>query len=261
MSLRLCELYGLEPCLFDGFLLPPFTDLKHLMSLGRDDIIENILLECGQFKTLHNSPSTFNYELRVWSASRYNIWDDLYKTTVQKYELVHNYDRTEEWSETRKHSESGENGENGTISDSTTTTDTRGGTYNDSGTSSGTTKGEDEKVDDLSVSAYNNGINLAPRESRVVRSDSTGTSSAEHDYTQTATESAENTTVKSGTDSRNGNFSRSGADEFTRTVRAFGNIGVTTTQQMLEEERKLAVFSIVEYIVNDFKNRFCVMIY
>ena len=40
-----------------------------------------------------------------------------------------------------------------------------------------------------------------------------------------------------------------------------GNIGVTTSQQMIEQERKVAEFNIVQFIVDDFKQRFCLMIY
>lgn len=40
-----------------------------------------------------------------------------------------------------------------------------------------------------------------------------------------------------------------------------GNIGVTTSQQMIEQERQVSEFNIVQYIVNDFKQRFCLMIY
>ena len=40
-----------------------------------------------------------------------------------------------------------------------------------------------------------------------------------------------------------------------------GNIGVTTTQKMLQEERELAEFSMINYITMSFKRRFCLMIY
>lgn len=40
-----------------------------------------------------------------------------------------------------------------------------------------------------------------------------------------------------------------------------GNIGVTTTQQMLKEEREAATFNIYSYIIDAFKQRFCIMIY
>lgn len=43
--------------------------------------------------------------------------------------------------------------------------------------------------------------------------------------------------------------------------RSHGNIGVTTSQQMIEQERQISEFNIVKYIVDDFKQKFCLMIY
>lgn len=43
--------------------------------------------------------------------------------------------------------------------------------------------------------------------------------------------------------------------------RIHGNIGVTTTQAMIKEQRDVVQFSVIEYIVNDFKHDFCLMIY
>lgn len=41
----------------------------------------------------------------------------------------------------------------------------------------------------------------------------------------------------------------------------YGNIGVTTTQEMIKQEREIAQFNIVDQIIEDFKNRFCLLIY
>lgn len=43
--------------------------------------------------------------------------------------------------------------------------------------------------------------------------------------------------------------------------RVSGNIGVTTTQQMIEQERESVKFNIYDVIIADFKKRFCIMIY
>lgn len=40
-----------------------------------------------------------------------------------------------------------------------------------------------------------------------------------------------------------------------------GNIGVTSSQQLLQAERDVADFSTIKYIINSFKKRFCIMIY
>ena len=48
---------------------------------------------------------------------------------------------------------------------------------------------------------------------------------------------------------------------FTHTERTHGNIGVTTTQQMIEEERRVVEFDIYHYIAEDFKADFCLLVY
>lgn len=50
------------------------------------------------------------------------------------------------------------------------------------------------------------------------------------------------------------------AEDERETIRT-GNIGVTTTQSMIREEREVSEYSTIWYIVNSFKKRFCIMIY
>ena len=47
----------------------------------------------------------------------------------------------------------------------------------------------------------------------------------------------------------------------TREREEHGNIGVTTTQQMIREEREVSQFNMYDYIVRSFKERFCLMVY
>lgn len=46
-----------------------------------------------------------------------------------------------------------------------------------------------------------------------------------------------------------------------RETHIHGNIGVTTAQQMISEERKMQAFDIYKHITQEFKERFCVMVY
>lgn len=55
--------------------------------------------------------------------------------------------------------------------------------------------------------------------------------------------------------------SSSASSENKRTGRAYGNIGVTTTQQMIEEERRISEFDIDHVIIQEFKKTFCLLIY
>lgn len=40
-----------------------------------------------------------------------------------------------------------------------------------------------------------------------------------------------------------------------------GNIGVTSTQQLIKEEREIAMYNIYDAISNDFRQRFCLQVY
>lgn len=58
-------------------------------------------------------------------------------------------------------------------------------------------------------------------------------------------------------------LSQSGEDtsNSTRKGRAWGNIGVTSSQQLIESERNIADFNIYQVIIDDFKSRYCICIY
>lgn len=47
----------------------------------------------------------------------------------------------------------------------------------------------------------------------------------------------------------------------TRTQRRTGNIGVTSSQSLLQAEREIAEFNMISYIAQSFKQRFCLLIY
>ena len=75
----------------------------------------------------------------------------------------------------------------------------------------------------------------------------------------------QNTTRDTGTQQDAGSHSDTHSDRdtgtITRTTRRTGNIGVTTSQQMLKEELELAKVNIYSWIIEMFKGRFCVMVY
>ena len=54
---------------------------------------------------------------------------------------------------------------------------------------------------------------------------------------------------------------REGQNTFTSVKTVKGSIGVVTPQDMIEQERNVAKFSTVNYIIEQFKQRFCIMVY
>ena len=57
------------------------------------------------------------------------------------------------------------------------------------------------------------------------------------------------------------NESSNWSDAAKETQRRTGNIGVTATQDLLQKERDIADFSIIRFITESFKKRFCLMVY
>lgn len=78
---------------------------------------------------------------------------------------------------------------------------------------------------------------------------------------ETVTDSGTRTQTTSSTDSRTQSGTDTGTVETEYTDLEQGNIGVTTTQQMIQAERDLVRFNIYDLIIDDFKQRFCVLIY
>lgn len=63
----------------------------------------------------------------------------------------------------------------------------------------------------------------------------------------------------SDTTDRTGNIKNNGKEtrKFTRGM----NLGVMTTQQLIREQRELVQFTVTDYIINSFKETFCLMVY
>ena len=196
----------------------------------------NLLAETAELEVIYPDAIFMQAMIGMWSAKELPIWERLYKTTLLEYNPIENYDRMEEWTEaedTKKNTEADATG--------TSRTDTDGTSTRQSNT--------DGVINDQKyVSAYNE-IEFTPTE----RDNNTQNEKNESEQKDVGTvavkTSAENTTDEIG----NRNLLRKG--------RAHGNIGVTTSQQMIEAERDVALYNIIDVIINSFKNRFCLQVY
>lgn len=193
-----------------------------------DSVRDNILMELAELELLYPSGDFMKTAIGIWSSKQLPVWQKLYATTNLEYNPIHNYDRMEEWTE----EETGNRNESRTqIQES-------------EGESRGTVQNSGEDTVKSDVSAFNE-TSYTPKELQT---------------TTLGTENTSSGTAKQKTDIKDGTDENSSRNN-TRTGRAFGNIGVTTTQQMIEAERNVVKFNIVDYIVEDFKQRFCLLIY
>lgn len=65
----------------------------------------------------------------------------------------------------------------------------------------------------------------------------------------------------SASDSGKSSSSSTGKESVTRTAHFHGSIGVITSQNMIMSEREVAEFSFYDKIADEFKQRFCILVY
>ena len=92
-------------------------------------------------------------------------------------------------------------------------------------------------------------------------SSGTDTTAESSSSSTTGTQSQNNNRTITDTTNKATEGSTEDSEEFTRTYTGKGNIGTMTSQEMIRQEREIARFDIVEFMINDFKNRFLLQIY
>lgn len=202
-------MYEFDETVFDGFDSPSYIDdNNNVHTLNRDDVINNILLECAELELMYPSIEMMKFAIGIWSASNQRTWDKLYKSMYLEYNPLWNVDALE----------------------TETETNARDITRNLTGSNN-------EKIDSSEIESVQ-GFN-------------------------TANWSEANKNEKTGSDSVNITNDETVNDDNKRvnTKRRTGNIGVTSSQSLVLSEREVSEFSIINYITQSFKERFCILIY
>lgn len=205
-----------------------FSNMVLPEGVDRDLVIDTILEKYGMQTLIRPDPSYMKKHIGVWSRRKLWTWSKLYDTLNLEYNPIDNTDKYEDYTDTRatERTTSGE------------TTSTSGGT--DSRTENETTDGT--AMHD--VSAEN---------ASYYQADSRDTNSNSRENTASGT-----TSLKSnGTNNEKEKYT----DTLKHTLHTHGNIGVTTTQQMIEAERESVRYNLVEEIATDYQTAFCLDIY
>lgn len=228
MYLSIMGMYEHDQNLFNGLQVPEGID--------RENLINEILLQCAELEIVYPNIDTMKLAITIWSVSNQYTWEKLYNTTKLVYNPIWNVDAdiTESNNRDIVSSGSSQNKETRNLTDAETRNLTDTETPNITNT--------------RSVKGFNSNT-WADAE----KNDTTGTDTITH----TGTDTHQHT----GTDTFDYTDSKRVDDDNTTSIRRTGNIGVTTTQKMIEEERNIAEFNIISYITQSFKQRFCILIY
>ena len=205
-----------------------FNDMNVPEGMEKNNVIDNILFECAELSLVYTDPAFMKRAIKQWSDKEQNVWAKLFATENFDYNPIWNVDGTVTETETINRDRTND------IDRSTATAEAAHDATSDD---------TDQTTTD-SVTGYN--------------------STSWQDHTKSVIDSDRDITTDStrnisGTD----NVDESESEDVERNLetRRTGNIGVTTTQQMIREERDVALFNTIEFITTSFKKRFCVMVY
>ena len=231
--LTVMGLYNYDNTIFDNLMLPDGVD--------KPTLVDNIILETAELECIYPTPVFLKTAIGLWSNVQFLTWDRVYTAMNLEYNPIENYDRqeTETTNGTRAHSGRDTTTRSGTVSETGSATASTQGTASESGTTTNKIAGFDSAT-------------LVDHDS------STGSN------TRQASDSSTGSSNRSGTDSSTQELTHGEqiADSGSRTSRIHGNIGVTTSQQMLQSELDIAPnLNIYQYITADFRKRFCVDVY
>ena len=225
-----------------------FETMQLPSGIDKDTLIGAIILRCQEFELLYSDPDFLTTAVNVWSRKNYRTFDKWVKALEIEYDPLYNYDRTEEYTDTH----SGQFGKTG------------------SGTSSGSS--DYTRTDNLSQSddhTRTDNLSSTLTHSEKAFNDANLVTSSQDSTSDSGTQRMAGTVTNSGTQrnagSETGSVSNNenGTDSYTNIhkARLFGNIGVTTSQQMLQSELEIARWNLYEHIADLFAQEFCIMVY
>ena len=275
---------GRQQGLFDLFTIPE--------GLDKDTIINDIVYRAGDFPLLYINPDYTRFSLGAFSAKWLDTWQKWYDALSEEYDPLENYNRHEEYED--KHTGTQTNALTGSDTTTNTGTQSNSETINYTGTdkveergtkttavtgnSSENVSANDGSTTDHYIWAYNeNDDNTYPaphtsdstHDTKVDVTTVSNTGSTTESPLLDTTETRNMQDAKTGTrtdnlsETKTLNESNQRTDnlKINHTAHLYGNIGVTTSQQMLKEEIEVRKNNIYNMIADMVIQEFCIMIY
>ena len=205
---------------FDSMKDDLFKYLTLPSGINKETLVNNILMNGGEFEILYSNPDFFQDMIKIWS-NKWNRTFTKWQTALSiKYDPLYNYDRTEEYDDTRSEKEGIKKNENVTAHNSSVSSET------------GETTNAKSAYDSATYTPYDKS-----------NSSSSGSNTSDS-----------NTGVT-------GNQDRDRTETLKHRAHLYGNIGVTTSQQMLHDELDIAQWNIYEHITDLFLEEFTIYTY
>lgn len=260
--------------LFDLLVIPE--------GLNKDTFTDNLVTETAELEVLYPNYEVMRTLIGVWSHKMLPVWQHLYETTMYEYNPIENYNRTEietingEGSRIHSGTDSTTTGgrdittmggsDTSTMGGSDTTTHGGQNSHNQTTTKTGDNRHSIAGFDSVPT-ANSDGLVLNDTDDAhsteiISGSETFGkTETLQHGRTETLQHGRTETLQHGKTEQLVHGEHIADTNESTRENHTSGNIGVTTTQKMIREEREIAEFNIYDRMIKDFMDRFCIMVF
>ena len=217
-----------------------FEKMQLPEGIDRDTLIGTIIMRCNEFELLYSDPDFMIAAVDVWSRKNYWTFDKWVKLLSKEYDPLFNKDYYEEITDEHE----GDYSKTETDAGSGTTSESSDFTRTDN------LKMENDTTVTHSEKAYN--------DTQMVDT-SEDTTDGEINNTGTQRNAGTNT----GSFSNTNRNTETGDDNYknTHNYHGFGNIGITSAQELFLKEVDVARFNLYEHIADLFCNEFCIMVY
>lgn len=265
-------LWGMNQWLKDNDNQTIFQELTLPTGIDSDKLLDIVLLQCGEFEVLYANPYFLQDAIKVWGNKHYATLDKWKKALDIEYNPLENYDRKEDWTEitsgtSRSDRQSDTSEENNASSVGSTNSHSDKNANGTSNTNINQANNESHgETQTDQVTAFDSSSFL-DKTKKIINGSSDAVSNTVNDATTSSSESGNDSTVnnevndsKSAINSKESNTASNTANNI-RSGRTHGNIGVTTSQQMLQSELDIAAWNLYKHITDLFQDEFCVAVY
>ena len=228
--------------------------------LDRDTLIKNLLMETAEREIIYTNLGFLKQAIGSWSKKNLGVWTELYKTTQYEYNPIWNKDGSVIETETRDLTGTDKHTDNLDRVDALKDQNTRN--FEDKETRNY----EDKETKDLDSNSLNsvygfNSSSDAPESKNV--SEDNGTDTIDHTGTDTFNHTGTDTYDHTGRQDLDRTYDGTTTDKGTIKHERVetGNIGVTTTQSMIKEQREVVQINLYDIITDDFQKKFCLGVY
>lgn len=248
--------YNYDNTLFDGLTFPA--------GINKQTAVDEILLKAADFEVLYSDISFNKQAIIHWGVKNFRTFEQWVKALAIEFDPLYNYDRFEEYTDEKLSQGSTKNVSSNEAINNEVVNNSESSKNSDNGKSvtQTSTDSTSTDTDTRSVSAYD-AATYQPREQEVKDNTSgqTGNGMAVNENSSEAESSSNN--VRNATSSENGSndTTSNNTEQIKHTAHLYGNIGVTTSTQMLEDFLRVERFNIYEQLADMFISELCLLIY